>query len=581
MKLNEQQLKKVNQLWLPKIKAKLDEKGIKVSESKLQTIAKMAHARTMALNENTNGGYATLDSAFGRGGVSFGNNPNAGLGGFYGNGAKGSAEVWQQLFGVFVEIAATNIGFELVPMVLATKASGTFYVAEPVYGGGRTDSAGSKPWLVQVKLTTNGTIAADKPLNEAAVGTTYTVTEGHNGDDVVDLVYVGRHRVTGHPIFQVGQCYDNTGTGGTNYKDLPLIEVLDTAGNSARIPHSTPASGNYYGFETGSVDLVDGFVNFSSGFSGAGLNDSDDWFMNRGDGKRYSKPMSRKTGERTYSRSMGIRTWSKNYAADTVKTNIFYTTEQIQDMQNDLGISAFEFGDMTIKDQLNQHINGHILGRLFALGWEHHYQMNKINGFNMNAYISSAANTGSAQSFLGKDDTLKTIAGAAGVLPSSGAISENLSSLQRRVITRMLYGSGIVKTKSRRSRADQSVMNTTFATAVRDIRGFEPSPFDNTIDANTDMELLGTLYGMRVYEDGLMDLTDKRIYLGRKGNEKDPGVKFINYILAEKISTMAEGTMAQKDQIISRYQLLEAGSYPELNSLTFVVESEDNGYQLV
>ena len=90
MKLNEQQLKKVNQLWLPKIKAKLDEKGIKVSESKLQTIAKMAHARTMALNENTNGGYATLDSAFGRGGVSFGNNPNAGLGGFYGNGAKGS-----------------------------------------------------------------------------------------------------------------------------------------------------------------------------------------------------------------------------------------------------------------------------------------------------------------------------------------------------------------------------------------------------------------------------------------------------------------------------------------------------------
>jgi len=30
-----------------------------------------------------------------------------------------------------------------------------------------------------------------------------------------------------------------------------------------------------------------------------------------------------------------------------------------------------EFGESILQDQLNQHINEHILGRMFALGWGH------------------------------------------------------------------------------------------------------------------------------------------------------------------------------------------------------------------
>ena len=68
--------------------------------------------------------------------------------------------------------------------------------------------------------------------------------------------------------------------------------------------------------------------------------------------------------------------------------------------------------------------------------------------------------------------------------------------------------------------------------------------------------------------------------LGRKGGEKDPGIKFCPYILAEKITTIAEQTMAPKDALKSRYAVVEAGTYPELNYLTFTVE-QDAGYKLV
>jgi hypothetical protein len=52
------------------------------------------------------------------------------------------------------------------------------------------------------------------------------------------------------------------------------------------------------------------------------------------------------------------------------------------------------------------------------------------------------------------------------------------------------------------------------------------------------------------------------------------------YILAEKISTIAENTMAPKEALKSRYALVDAGSVPELNYISFTVQS-DSGYSIV
>jgi hypothetical protein len=395
------------------------------------------------------------------------------------------------------------------------------------------------------------------------------------GENIIDVTFVGLNRLNGNFIFKTGQSYDNTGGGGTDWTTFTIADALATGVTGAGI--YTNAT-DFWSFD-GGVDYVAGFTNFIGGFSGAGLDDNNAWFMNRGNGTAYNEGMSRQTGEKTYYRSMGIRTWNRTFSADTVHVDIEYTTEQIQDFQHDHGYDALQFGDTILQDQLNQHINDHILGRIFALGWSHHYEMNRQNGFNLNAFIASAASTGTAKTFLGKENTSLTIAGASGVLPSTGAISENLSSIQRRIVTRMLYAQGLINTRSRRGRGNQAVLNVRFSTALKDVRGYQASPFTNTLDEN-GLAYIGDVYGMRTYEDGLMLETDERISISRKGTEVDPGIKFCPYILAEEITTIAELTMSPKKALKSRYKIVEAGSNPETNYMTFTVQT-DAGYAIV
>ncbi len=570
---------KIVEKWGPKLDVKFKQLGLtNINEKRRSMIAQMAHARTVEeqkksrrINEAAPSyAFANPNNVTGRGAFNLGNNPEDGSAGFY-NGPFGSAEVYNNLFDVFLEVAASCVLFDIVPTVPQAKSSGVIYIAEPIYAGGKLDNADNKPLTIQVKA-----IATGSP-NALVVGTTYTVkTANSGGENVVDVTFVGKHRIKGNFVFRIGQQYDNTGGGGTDWTAVLVADLFNTGDDGSGIYQS---GSDFFGFDETTVDYVEGFTNFIGGFSGAGANDTGDWFVGRGDGKKYNSPMTRKVGERTFYRPMGLRTWSKNFSADTIHVDIDYTTEQIQDMEQDHGMDAREFGNGILQDQLTQFINDHGLGRIFALGWSHHHQMNELTGFNMNAYIASSADTGTAYSFLGKDDTSLTIAGAPGVLPNTGAIAENLSSLQRRVISRMLFGSGVINNRSRRGKGDTSITNTTLMTSIKDIRGYEVSPFPNDINDGQAYNV-GSIYGINLFEDPLMSLDDTRVALARKGNEKDPGIKFCPYILAEKISTIAEQTMAPKDALKSRYSMVEAGTNPELNYLTFTVES-DAGYKLI
>lgn len=565
---------KIHESWSPKIAKRIGEDKVKsIPKSRLMALSIMAN--TKMLNAKKSGSNrvfetATLGNVAGRSSYNFGNNPQNGYGEFYQR--IGSGEVFANLFGVFIEVVANAFGMDMVPMIPMTKSSIGIYIAEPVYAGGRLDQADSKPLIIQVQATSNGA------PTDLVVGTDYTLqTAFTGGENIATVTYVGRHRLNGHHVFRIGAQNDNSGGGGTNWQNALVANLFDSAANNSGIYQS---AANFFSFDADTVDYVAGFTNRVAGFSGAGTNDNEDWFMNRGDGTRYTKPMSRYQGSRSYYRSMGVRQWSRNFEAQTTQVDIELQTEQIQDMIMDHDMDANDFADQIIADELTQSINDHILGRMFALGWSNHHQMFEVNGFNLNTFIGSSATTGNARSYLGKEDTSLTIAGPAGVLPNTGAISENLSSLQRRVITRMLYGSGIVNARSRRGRADQATFNTQFATAVKDVRGFAAAPFDNNLDTNAGLAYIGDLYGIRCYEDGLASLNDERINLSRHGNERDPGIKFCPYLLAERISTIAEGTMGPKVALKSRYALPEVGSHPELNYFTFAVQS-DGGYAIV
>lgn len=553
---------KIYEKWMPRLEKKFKEKGYKIDEAKLRDLAEMAHSRQMFESS-----YATLDGVNGRGDFSFGNNPSSGPSGFYGN-TKGSGEVMSSLFNVFLETVHHCVAFDFLPTVPQSKSSGVIYIMEPVYGGGKLGSATKKPLMIQVAATLTGNPAA------LVVGTEYTLkTANSGGENIAKVTFVGIEKIKGNYVFRIGEQYDNSGSSGTNWQAAIAKDLFDSATNNSGIYTSGSV---HYKFDGNTVDLVQGFSNFIPGYSGAGTNDDQPWYLGRNSGKSLAGSMSATTGEKTYYRSMGVRTWNRNFKAGTVHVDIEYTTEQIQDAKNDHGVDLQSIGDKIMANELTQHINDDALTTIFSLGWSNHYQMVQAGGPNLNIAISTT--TGNPQTFVGKEGSLLTIAGPAGSLPASGAISENLSTIQRRLITRIQFASDVINHRSRRGRGDTAVMNTTLGTAIKDIKGYEPAKFPSTNNGN--VYYAGKIYDIDIYVDPLMDLSDFRVCVFRKGAKDDPGLKMAPYLLAEKITTIAEGTMAPKSALKSRYSLVPAGSFPELNYLTFTVESA-SGYSMV
>lgn len=551
--INEQVKKKIYEKWIPKLEKRFKEKGITVNENRMKEIALMAHTRKVF--EST----STLSNTPGRGAFSFGNNPMNPA-----DATIGSAEMFQKLFGVFVDVAATTFGLDLLPVIPMNKSNITMVVAEPVYAGGKKDSKTDRLMVFQVK----GIVAGTAPAMEK--GSQYDIKLGNSGNVAMKVEFVGKHMYNGNLIFRLIEIAEDQA-------DKTVAEILDSATTQAGI--YTDAD-NKVTFEASTVDYVNGFTNFVNGFTGAGVDDKDGWTTGRNDGKKLYNPMDRETGESTTARTYSARMWNKNFSAGTFHAEVMFTTEQIQDAKMDHDFDMLEFGETILQDSLSQSMNNHILSYIFAAGWTHHKNINDLSGLNLNTYLGSAANTGKAQEFVGLDGSLKTIAGASGVLPSTGAIAENLSTLQKRIITRMFYASTIIKNRGHAGKGDTSVVNGTYATAIRDIKGFALAPFNNNISDDASLTVLGDFYGIKVYEDSLMDMEDGRIAVFNKGNEKKAGLKFCPYLLAEKLEAVVEGTMQKKTMLKSRYCLAECGSHPDSQYLTFVVESED-GYSVV
>ena len=95
-----------------------------------------------------------------------------------------------------------------------------------------------------------------------------------------------------------------------------------------------------------------------------------------------------------------------------------------------------------------------------------------------------------------------------------------------------------------------------------------------TQSVTSNLYQAGTLAGLKVYVDPYMDWEDTRICVGRKGTGNEPGVVFMPYILSDKLQIIAEGTMAPKMLLNSRFAIADLGWFPEKSYYTFTVSSE-------
>ena len=570
--INEQE---IYDTWSPIIESKA---GI-TDSSKKEWLTKYCHYHS--LNESA-GAYNSLGVVNGMGSVAppaFPGNANfAGgfnaNGGFYNASNTGSGDKFPSLLPLAIQVAAKTIGFDIVPVIPMSGPTGILSYLDYVYAGGKlagttgadasgADALAKAPALIKFPVYQGSSSGATgATAGTFAVGTAYSVTSAAGG--VLTLKFVGLSRIDGFPIFEV--------EGVTaNYTVASIIN-----GTSVQV---ATATGMYTGTSSSSngyvAQLVKALEDHIQGFSGAGFDNTNDWQGPYVDGTKTYNPMLRGVAESTYYNSMGLSTFTKFVEAETFQVAASVTTEQIQDLNKQFGIDVISMIENALVNEVSQAINKHILSRAFALGWSNHVQFNNVENQNLNLNLILSGAAGTTSSYVNKSDVNVSMALPAG--PASTSY-ENLSTLQRRLFSRILAAANVVANRGRRGPANFIVTNAAVASALQDISQFTFAPFSNTLTQNNGtLYPVGSLAGMTVYVDQNMSYSDTRVLVGRKGGDDEPGLKFMPYMMAESIQTISEGTMSPKIAVKSRYALVEAGMLPETMYLTFYVNVPAGG----
>lgn len=567
--INEQE---IYDTWSPIIESKA---GI-TDESKKGWLTKYCHYHS--LNESA-GAYNSLGVVNGMGqvappafpgatigGTSFSTGANAG---FYNNTWQGSGDKFPSLLPLAIQVAAKTVGFDIVPVIPMSGPTGILSYLDYVYAGGKisasaassaADQLATAPSMIKFPVYQTASGAAG---TTGATAGTFTVGATASVGTTLLLTFVGLSRIDGFPIFEITGIA--SGSNVASYFNGTPAQVITAAGGS----------GMYTANTSGTAQLVKALEDHIQGFSGAGFNNDQDWQGPYVDGTKTYNPMLRGVAESTYYNSMGLSTFTKFVEAETFQVAASVTTEQIQDLNKQFGIDVISMIENALVNEVSQAINKHILSRAFALGWSNHTQFFSVENQNLNLNLVIAGGAGTTSAYVKKDDTTGTMPIPAG--PASGGY-ENLSTLQRRLFSRILAAANVVANRGRRGPANFIVTNAAVASALQDISQFTFAPFSNTLTQNNGtLYPVGSLAGMTVYVDQNMRYDDTRVLVGRKGGDDEPGIKFMPYMMAESIQTISEGTMSPKIAVKSRYALVEAGFLPETMYLTFYVNVPTGG----
>ena len=477
----------------------------------------------------------------------------------------GSGDIPVSTLPMALNIALMTIGLELVPVV---PAKGPWvmlsYMDFPYAGGklgrvnetsfdGKGDREENKPIYVKIS---NMPLALIKKLREsgAEVGKPVTLKDGTQIG-----TFLGFGRMDGAPLVKVWD--ENTAIPkekslrevfeGSEVPDAPTVQV----GTADEITLDKAIRPD---FVQTSVDLVDGFANFATG---------------------KKEAMTRAQNETGTGNVIGLRLFSKWVQVGSYEVTGTVTRQQLQDLPL-YGVDAVGKVMEQLQNEITQHINQRILERVFALGVTNAAQQKVYQGVDLNLWMGT---TNKKLNEMVAKDKYVDIYGVdqatdAWTVANSevNTSAENLATRQRRIASRVLAAANLIQTVGRRGRATWIVTNTMIATALQDVSGYVVAPMVNNMaqDGSQNLYLGGTLAGLKVYVDPYMNWDDCRICVGRKGDANSPGVVFMPYILADSVSITAEGTMAPKMLVNSRFAIAEIGFYPETQYYTFVVGSE-------
>ena len=486
----------------------------------------------------------------GMGAVTFPGNPTYTTG--FSSQTSGSGDKPYSLLPLAMQVAAQTIGLDLLPVVPMPGPLGMLTYLDFTYAGGRLDSR-EAPLLIKVDcaFTTAGGLTA------FTAGTTYYCKTGTGGtDNLYAFTYIGDSRIDGYYIFRVVP----TDADGTlrNIGAAALV-TINTAIATGAVYSAITGANEVATFES-TAQLVKALEDHIPGFAGRSLR--------LGNGAtNKNEPYLRDEGESTVDNLMGLTLKNQSVEAQTYQVAAAVTREQIQDLKQ-YGIDAVAQVESVLINELTQAINKLILERSMRLGSTNHIQ----SGVNLNLnFGTSAANIDLGDGIDGNPVALMNTAAT----QTFGG--DTHGGIQRRILSKILGAANVIAIRGRRGAGNFAFTNGQVATALQDIAGFTPYPLSNTVNQTAgSLYPVGSIAGVNIYVDPNMPWNDTRVVVGRKGDGNSPGLVFMPYLMAESVQAIAEGTMAPKVAVKSRFALVDAGHHPQTMYVTFKVETGAN-----
>ena len=485
---------------------------------------------------------------------------------------------------IALNVAAMTIALELVPVI---QSNGPWYMLSymdfPYAGGklarfnetamdGKGPGAHNKPIYIEV----SGSRSVLRDVKAAALKVGDAVAFKSTVGVVVGK-FMGFSRIDNNIIIEVKYVDSQLGSADGS-ADLSIADVFegvtDTEPGTVTFGKLNVAGNEFDGatFELskgGSIVRPD-FV--------ATMTDHLPEFGNFFDGSKDG--MTRAQNETGVGNTIGARMFTKLVQMRAEEVTGSVTRQQLQDMPL-YGVDVIGKVLEAMQNEISQTINKQILDRLFKLGVTNAVEIFDAQGANLNLYVSAKADATKdipAGLMIGVDevDYAKDFGKLANAAHNTSA--ENITTWQRRIMSRVLAASNLIAQVGRRGRANWVVTNTQVISALQDAANFVVAPMVNTLaqDGSQSLYFAGSLAGLNLYVDPYMDWDDTRVLVGKKGDGNCPGVIFMPYILADTVQTVVEGTMAPKLLINSRYAIVDAGFHPETAYYCFYVCSDEN-----
>ena len=494
----------------------------------------------------------------------------------------GSGDIPSYVFGLQSHIAMHCVGFDLMPTIAVDTPKVMISYVDTVYGGGVFDDAVNPPSFVELSsdIFTHSFVKTKK-LKRAT-----------------SIVYIIGETVTTDATKESRKCIKARFMIASTVKAALTVEVLETglyetviADKTATFTESTEYSvkdvidsinkntGKYFidtlasGILTSTEDIINSIsVNYASATRTT--------IAEASSNNNSLGGMTRAQHEKGPKHKLNVIAMDKQLEMLGIEIDADTSNIQIKDMAA-MGINVIAMLYSGVQNELVQALDEVILDHLYAMGTQHAINAVQSQGINHSIYIDNPSKTNIKVSdidvkmvdMLG-NDVRESLGVIKNQIQSSGY--ENQMTHADRLYSRILRVAEYMGQQNRIGTPDFIVLPGDLAACLKKNSTFTTCPTPNTLASNPELSYSGTIFDtINVYKNPRISFTDPRILLGRRGNDTDPGSKFLAYDLASSRQIIAEGTMAEKIRVWSRFAIADIGFYPELN---YYVMLAINGY---